>query len=143
MNNVHVHELKAVAAEQLREFQQLRVKMTELTSAMMAQSLNGILETAIGVLDAGGGYTRDFRAPYAAVAIANTSAGLVTVTNAPRDTQPPRSGIGICLAPSGFGIVVNLVGTALSFYGTPGARFSYSVFIRPQPPAFGAVGTTP
>lgn len=138
-----VHELKAVAAEQLREFQAMRAQMTELTAAMMSLALNGVLETAVGVLGADGTYSRDFRAPYAAVAIANTSAGLVTVTNAPRDTQPPRSGIGVWLAPSGFGVVVNLVGTALSFYGTPGTRFSYSVFIRPQPPAFGAVGTTP
>ncbi len=139
----HLHELKVVASEHLRELQAMRAQMTELSSTMMAQGLNGVRETGIGVLDPAGGYSRDFRAPYAAVAVANTSAGLVTVTNALRDTQPPRSGIGVWLAPSGFGVVVNMVGTALCFYGTPGARFSYSVFIRPQPPAFGAVGTTP
>jgi len=139
----HLHELKMVATEQVRELQAMRAQMTELSSTMMAQGLNGVRETGIGVLDPTGVYSRDYRAPYAAVAVSNTSAGLVTLTNAPRDTQPPRNGIGVWLAPSGFGVVVNMIGTALCFYGTPGARFSYSVFIRPQPFAVGAVGTTP
>jgi len=137
MNDLHVHELKAFAAEQLREAQQLRVKMTELSSTMMALGLNGVLETAIGVLDGSGVYGRDFRAPYAAIAIVNNSNALITVTNSPLASQAPTSGAGAWEVLAGKAVVMNLLGTHVTFYGVAAGRFSYTVFSRPQPPSFG------
>lgn len=133
----HLSELKAIGAEHLRELQQLRVKMTELGAAMMAQGLNGVLETATGVIDATGGYGRDYRAPYAAISIVNNSADVITVTNAGADSRPPGAGAGSWEVAAGRGVVINLVGTHVHFYGAPAGRFSYTIFSKPQPPGFG------
>lgn len=131
-------ELAAAMAEQLREWQSLRAQMTEWTATLMAQNLNDVLETALAVLDSFGGLTRDFRAPYAAVAVSNNSGGLLTVNSGPRQSGP-YIGAGAFEIPTGSAAVVNLVGTALTIYGPPAGRLSYSVFSRPQPPTFGRV----
>lgn len=67
-------QVLAVAHEALREMQATRAHMTELTALFSSQAVNGVLEVGTGVLDSTGVFSRDFRAPYAAVSIVNPAA---------------------------------------------------------------------
>jgi hypothetical protein len=61
----------AAIHEIMREQQATRAHMTELTTLFSSQAVNGVLEVGTGVLDSTGVFSRDFRAPFAAVSIVN------------------------------------------------------------------------
>ena len=66
------HELAqvlALATESLREAQAARAHSTELTAQFGSLMVNEVLEVGTGVIDASGQFSRDFRAPYAAVSV--------------------------------------------------------------------------
>lgn len=239
--NDQVAQALALAAQSLAEAQAARAHATELTAHFGSLMLNEVLEVGTGVIEATGAFSRDFRAPYAAVSVvapisqiaafgsavaagpdltvslpagatllgydyttqppgsavgsqvnlagvqggpttafyrittaggqwferfpdglpaidANTApsvtipsiatgpalflsvygrAGRLVVTNSPRQGSPPGSGVGLFDVPSGCAMTRRMVGSTLTVYGTPGQRFSYTVFARPQPESFG------
>jgi hypothetical protein len=134
-------QVMALAAEALREAQAARAHTTELVSQFGALMVNEVLEMGVGVIDSAGMFSRDYRAPYAAVGVVNpvAGAGAFIVTNSPRQGSAPAAGAGVFDVPAGAGVVRRMAGTTLTIYGTAGARVNFTVFSVAQPETFGRV----
>jgi hypothetical protein len=86
------------------------------------------------VLDANGQATKQYRLPFAALAVDYFGAGTLTVTTAPQVTSPPSQGVGLArIGPAGFA-VVNSAAYVWSMYGNPGDVVTVTAFARPMEP---------
>lgn len=115
--------------------------MTQRWAERMGQ-YNNVLETGDATVDSSGIWGRDFRAPYAAVAVSNRSDADLRVVSGGR-AQRPGDGAGSFTVPARTFGRYPLVGTSVTVYGTAGAVFSYSVLAGPCPPYAAGLGTDP
>lgn len=119
----------------------LEAGMSSWTAQLRGMTVNDVLDCEMVTLDATGIFSRDWTVPFAAVAVANTSGNLLTVTSDPPQAAPPSGGAGSHPVGPGAGAVINLTGRALTIYGAAGNVVGLQVFTRPQAPAFGQVAT--
>lgn len=78
-------------------------------------------------------------AGYSLVVYGSQLAGALTATNSPRQGGAPPSGVGVFNVNPGTAMTRRMTGNTLTVYGTPGQRFSYTVFSRPPNETFGRV----
>lgn len=129
-----------VAEGTLRELAALRAHTTEVASLLTGLSKNGVLGVGIANIAADGSWSKSWRAPFAAVAIVNPSAGALLVAAAVGESgQPPGNGPGMFRVPAAAFICFPLTGPNLTVYGAVAAEFSYAVYTHPQPPSAGKV----
>lgn len=125
------------AAAMVASIGHLDARVSQLAGALRDLIVCETLATETRVLDATGQTFYNVNFTFASVAVTNLSSQKVTVTNmGPRDVAP-TSGPGVGLVPAGKGATYNLAGSMLTFYGNPGDTITFSVFARPQPPAWG------
>jgi len=122
------------------EVRHLGGRLTETVSELHGLVINACLTTETLILDADGRASRDWSVPYGSVAVHNAGADTLTIVNGTPAAAAPMSGVGVVVIPSGSAMTANMAGRSLSLYGTAGACVVLSVFTRPQPPAFAALG---
>lgn len=117
----------------------LITKITNLTELLMSQALNGVLEVRTAKFGATSGiHEYDSRAPFAGVTIVNATGALITCTNSGHEISAPTTGAGVLPVQDGAALTLPISGTHLTFYGTPGATFTYVVWAKAIDAAAGA-----
>ena len=124
----------------ITHLQELEGRFTEIVGNLRGLAINDVLTTETATFDANGIIGRDYSVPYASVAIGNISSGDVTVASGSAATSVPTAGTGVAVVPAGGAAAVNLTGHEITFYGPAGGRISFSVFTKPQGPAFAGGG---
>lgn len=123
------------------EVRELGGRLTSAVADLHGLVINDCLTTETLTLDGAGMATRDWTVPYGSVSVHNGGQNTVTITNNTAAAGAPQTGAGVVLVPPGAAVTANLSGRSLSLYGDPGTQLVVSVFTRPQPPAWGRVGS--
>jgi hypothetical protein len=118
---------------------ELGAHFTQRWAEHMGQ-FNNVLETGTAAIDANGAYERTYRVPFASIAVINGSCAPITVSPTGRNVQPGTGAGTFTVPPRSYGRMP-LVGGAVTFYGTSGAVFSYTVLAAPATPQASAMGT--
>lgn len=143
MNAGHHQAARAEQVELLRLILESLEGLTESANTWArarGQESGVTLETRIGTFGADGTLSRGgFRATVAAVSIFNPTNAAITVSSAPRQAAPPNAGVGAFIVPPRSWARMPLAATELTFYGTAGQRFSYSLSTATQPAAAGSI----
>jgi hypothetical protein len=127
----HLAQLTQLVAMQHQAALASTLKLTQLTDLLLAQSLNGILETRTVQFGADGGFGRTYRVPFASVWVMNNSGQPVTLTTNPKEMSAPSQGVGVVPIPTGISVLVPITGNHFQLYGTAGTLVTFSVTAKP------------
>lgn len=119
---------------------QLVTQTANIADRWATQIVNRVLLTELVIFDAQGLVTRPFHTSMGSVAVSNHGTGTITVQGGSPSGDslaPPGRGRGLGRVHGGRSATLNLTGTVLSLYGTPGEFATIQVFTKPQPPAWG------
>lgn len=118
--------------DRLCEASERTATLTARWADRMGQT-NNVLETGDATVETDGSWGRDFRAPYATVAVSNRSDSDLKVTSSGRTTSP-GDGAGAFTVPAYSFARYPIVGTSVTVYGAASSTFSYSVLTEPCAP---------
>ena len=93
-------------------------------------------------IPASGYLHRSWKVPLQSVHVANVGTAPVTVASSGGLTQAPTLGSGVFTVAPGVARTVQLRGSQLSVYGTPGQPVEITAFSRPREPSAGLISAT-
>jgi hypothetical protein len=110
-----------------------------LLDLALAPPAGDVLASGTRVIEARGALQVRWPTPFAALHIANLSAGTLTVGVGPNQTAAPQSRTGVFMVPGGIARTIAVRDTVATIYGTPGSVFDITAFSRPRDPSSGVV----
>lgn len=110
----------------------LEGRLTQAVDSIRGQVINGVLFTGTVTLGADGTYSTSFEVPFGAVAIGNSTGGVLTFANDGPQISAPASGVGVMAVAAGQDSTFSIVGRDLTLYGPAGAVVQLAVYDRPQ-----------
>lgn len=133
----HAAVMRALAERQVAALDGITRTLAERMGAR-----GGVLGTGVATVPVGGAWEMNVRAPYAGMAVLNDSDTGLTVVAGGRGSLP-GDGPGQFTAPPRSFVVMPLAGTGVAVYGTPGARFSYTLLAAAPTPVAAHTGVEP
>lgn len=129
----------ALATLELSQLVHAGLTQTAAIAAQIASAvLNDVLECELAAIGAEGYAVMGYHTAVGSVALANHGTGTMTVQGgAPAGGSAPGRGPGLGRVDAGSAATLNVTGTVITIYGTPGDVFTFQAFTGGQPPAWG------
>lgn len=128
--------METLLSEILAELRHQHGTSTQLAGHLRGLMANDLLSSDLATFDSQGQIQRNWPSPFGSVAVHNHGTSPVFVSADPPQDVAPR-GRGAALVPAGGFDLLDLHGTAVTLYGTPGDQVTLQAFTRAWPPAGG------
>lgn len=123
----------------LNAWNQMAVSLGNILDFARAPAPGDVLAQITHVIPASGVITRTFPVEFAAVMVANSSTGILTISSQPPMSQAPSKGTGVVVVPPGISRTMPMRGTVVTIYGPVGSTFDFVVFSKPRDPSTGGL----